>query len=97
MAGPTTATVTAATGIATVLSMMPFGVSLNTLFIGGGCFFAGSCARTGLTLYKQLDTPGAVLVAGDAAAKLGDAPGINAKIAAASALIGKVNALIGGK
>lgn len=37
------------------MTFMPFGVSLETLVLGGFCFFAGSCARTGLALYKKLD------------------------------------------
>ncbi len=36
---------------------MPFGVSLQTLVLGGACFFGGCCARTGLSLYKKLDGP----------------------------------------
>lgn len=59
MAGAATG-VTAAVGIAGVMAFMPFGVSFETLVLGGGCFFAGSCARTGLSLYKQLDGDGTV-------------------------------------
>jgi hypothetical protein len=47
----------AVVGIAAVLTFAPFGVSLTTLFLGGGCFFGGCMARTGLTLYKKLDGP----------------------------------------
>lgn len=46
--------------LAGVLSCMPFGVSLLTLMLGGLCFFAGSSARIGLSLYKKLDGPGDV-------------------------------------
>ncbi len=46
--------VTAAT--TTILGLMPFGVSLLTLVLGGVCFFGGSCARTGLALYRKLDS-----------------------------------------
>lgn len=56
MAGPATGTATALGGMAAMMTFMPFGVSMETLFIGGGCFFAGSCARTGLVLIKKLDS-----------------------------------------
>lgn len=46
--------------IAGVLSCMPFGVSLLTLMLGGLCFFAGCCARIGMSLYRRLEGPGEV-------------------------------------
>ena len=42
--------------VTTFLGLMPFGVSLLTLVLGGVCFFGGSCARTGLALYRKLDS-----------------------------------------
>lgn len=45
----------AGAAIATVMAFVPFGVPFSTLMLGGTCFFAGSCARTGLTLYRKLD------------------------------------------
>lgn len=51
-----------------------------------------TCASTA---QKYLDQSEDYLVAADKLAALGDAPGITAKIAAAQALIGKVNSLIG--
>ncbi len=45
----------ATAGITTIMGFMPFGVSLLTLVLGGVCFFGGSCARTGLSLYRKLD------------------------------------------
>ena len=53
--GPATGTLTGTAGLAAAMSFMPFGVSLETLVLGGACFFSGSCARTGLVLYKKLD------------------------------------------
>lgn len=55
MTGPATGTVTSAAGFTAIMSFMPFGVSFETLVLGGACFFAGACARTGLGLYKKLD------------------------------------------
>lgn len=55
MAAPATGTVTGVAGVAAAMSFMPFGVSLEILVLGGACFFGGSCARTGLVLYKKLD------------------------------------------
>ena len=55
MAGPATGTVTGATTLTAIMSFMPFGVSFETLVLGGMCFFGGACARTGLSLYKKLD------------------------------------------
>lgn len=52
--------VTTTAGIAAVMTFMPFGVSLPTLVLGGFCFFAGSCARTGLALNKKLDSADAI-------------------------------------
>lgn len=47
----------AVAGVAAILTFTPFGVSLETLMLGGGCFFGGCMARTGLSLYKKLDGP----------------------------------------
>jgi hypothetical protein len=55
MSGPASTSVTTTAAVASLATMMPFGVSLSTLVLGGACFFAGSCARTGLALYKKLD------------------------------------------
>lgn len=55
MSGPASGTVTGTATIAAVMSFMPFGVSFETLVLGGICFFAGSCARTGLALYIKLN------------------------------------------
>lgn len=52
---PETGPVFAGSVVTAVLASMPFGVSFSTLVLGGMCFFGGSCARTGLTLYKKLD------------------------------------------
>lgn len=52
---PTISADTAGAGIATVMAFVPFGVPFSTLMLGGLCFFGGSCARTGLVLYKKLD------------------------------------------
>lgn len=60
MTGPTGVTVTGAAGMAAFMSFMPFGVSSLTLILGGLCFFAGSCARTGLALNKKLESTEAV-------------------------------------
>lgn len=60
MPGPATTTTTTMAGAAALLSLAPFGVSLQTLMLGGACFFAGSCARTGLVLIKNLDGNAAV-------------------------------------
>lgn len=60
MTGPATGTVTGAAGFAAVMSFMPFGVSFETLVLGGFCFFAGAAARTGLGLYRKLDGNDAV-------------------------------------
>lgn len=49
-------------GLAAVLTFMPFGVSLLTLALGGGCFFIGCCARIGSSMYRKLDGPGDVTV-----------------------------------
>lgn len=53
-----------------------------------------TCASTAKV---YLDKSEEALVAADKLVVLGDAPGINAKIAAAQALIGNVNSLIGSK
>lgn len=37
------------------LAFVPFGVSINTLMLGGGCFWLGCAARTGAKIYKKLD------------------------------------------
>lgn len=55
MTGPATGSVLGAAGATAVMASMPFGVSLETLVLGGACFFAGSCARTGLALYIKLN------------------------------------------
>lgn len=55
MTGPATGTVMGAASAATIMSFMPFGVSFETLVLGGICYFSGACARTGLILYKKLD------------------------------------------
>lgn len=56
MTDPATGTsTTTVLGLAALMAFMPFGVSLETLMLGGACFFGGSCARTGLSLYKKLD------------------------------------------
>lgn len=57
MTGPATGTVTALTGVAAAMAFMPFGVSLETLMLGGLCFFGGLCCRTGIILSKKLDSP----------------------------------------
>lgn len=54
MTYPATGTMPAV-AITAFMTFMPFGVSLEILVLGGVCFFGGSCARTGLTLYKKLD------------------------------------------
>jgi hypothetical protein len=43
-------------GLAAIMAFMPFGVSLLTLALGGGCFFIGCCARIGSQMYKKLDS-----------------------------------------
>lgn len=53
-----------------------------------------ACASTAKTLLDQSE---AYLVAADGAVALGDAPGIEAKITSATALISQVQALIGKK
>ncbi len=55
MAEPTIGGVVAGASIAGVMAFVPFGVPLSTLVLGGTCFLGGSCARTGLVLYKKLD------------------------------------------
>lgn len=55
MTEPTISGTVAGAGIAAAATFMPFGVSLTTLILGGLCFFAGSCSRTGIILYKKLD------------------------------------------
>lgn len=55
MTGPATGTVTTVAGVAAMLSFAPFGVSFETLMLGGACFFGGCCCRTGIVLYKKLD------------------------------------------
>lgn len=57
MADPATGGAAPATiaGVAALMTFMPFGVSLEILVLGGCCYFAGSCARTGLALTKRLD------------------------------------------
>lgn len=58
MADPTIASTSGTVaGLAAILTFTPFGVSLETLMLGGGCFFGGCMARTGLSLYKKLDSP----------------------------------------
>lgn len=52
-------------------------------------------SQCAVTAKGLLDQSEAILVAGDALAKLGDAPGVNAKIAAASELTGRVNSMLG--
>lgn len=42
-------------GLTAATSFMPFGVRLDTLVLGGVCYFGGAAARTGLKLYKTLD------------------------------------------
>lgn len=73
MAGPSTA-VTMTTGVAAAMTVAPFGISLETLVLGGACYLAGSCARTGLVLYKQLDGPGSVTLAREIAKLLCTVP-----------------------
>ncbi len=46
----------AAVGVTAILTAIPFGVPLEILVLGGVCYFGGSCARTGLALYKKLDS-----------------------------------------
>jgi len=56
MAEPTgTSAVVGVATLTTAMSMMPLGVSLTTLFIGGGCYFFGAAARTGFRLSKALE------------------------------------------
>lgn len=55
MTEPTISGATAGAGIAAVMAFVPFGVPFSTLVLGGACFLGGSCARTGLVLYKKLD------------------------------------------
>lgn len=55
MTEPTVSGTVAGASIATAMAFVPFGVSFSTLVLGGACFLGGSCARTGLTLYKKLD------------------------------------------
>ena len=47
-------------GLAAFLTLMPFGVSMLTLALGGGCFFIGCSARIGAAMYKKLEGPGDV-------------------------------------
>ena len=57
MSGSAT-TAAAATGLAsftTVLSFAPFGVSMETAMLGGGCFLLGVAARAGGILFRKLD------------------------------------------
>lgn len=44
-----------AVATATALAFVPFGVSITTLMLGGGCFWLGCAARTGAKIYKKLD------------------------------------------
>ena len=60
MTEPATGTVTGAAGIAAAMAFAPFGVTFETLVLGGACFFAGSCARTGLALSIKLGGTDAV-------------------------------------
>lgn len=55
MAEVMSGSVTGAAGFTAIMAAMPFGVSFSTLVLGGLCFFGGSCARTGLILYRKLD------------------------------------------
>lgn len=55
MTAPATAAVTSAAGMAAMMTLMPLGVSLGTLMLGGACFFLGLCARAGAILFKKLD------------------------------------------
>lgn len=56
MAEPTgTSAVVGVATLTTAMSMMPLGVSLTTLVIGGACYFGGSAARTGFKLSKALE------------------------------------------
>ncbi len=55
MAVPATTTTMTLTGIAAFAASMPFGVSNLSLFLGGACFFAGCCAKTGVALYAKLN------------------------------------------
>lgn len=56
MAEPTgTSAILGVATLTSAMSMMPFGVSLTTLVIGGVCYFAGSAARTGFKLSKALE------------------------------------------
>lgn len=55
MIEPSTGTVAGTAGVAAIMTLMPFGISLETLFLGGMCFFGGCCCRTGITLYKKLN------------------------------------------
>jgi hypothetical protein len=55
MTTPANGPVLGGTIITAVMASMPFGVSFTTLVLGGVCFFGGSCARTGLSLYRKLD------------------------------------------
>lgn len=58
MAIPTTSPqIAVPVGMTMLLSFTPFGVSFETLMLGGACFFAGCAARTGISLYKKLDGP----------------------------------------
>lgn len=60
MSDPAASGTTPVLGLAAALTLMPFGVSLLTLMLGGLCFFGGCCARIGLSLYKKLEGPGDV-------------------------------------
>lgn len=55
MTEPTTGGTATVASMAALMSFMPFGVSFETLVLGGACFFGGACARTGLVLYRKLD------------------------------------------
>lgn len=41
--------------LVTLMSFAPLGVPFETLFIGGCCYFAGACCRTGTILGKALE------------------------------------------
>lgn len=44
-----------AVALTTAMTFTPFGVSLETFVLGGVCFFAGSCCRTGTIIGKALE------------------------------------------
>ena len=57
MADPATgAVLTTSAAAAGLMVLAPLGVAPTLLFLGGASFFGGCCARTGLALFKKLNS-----------------------------------------